>query len=57
MKLVFLRIWFTLLVLIYVLQALTLIFVPLTIILWILGISNNYIDDYVKYTKKIFYQT
>jgi hypothetical protein len=57
MKLVFLRIWFTLLVLVYVLQVLTLIFVPLTIILWILGISNNYIDDYVKYTKKIFYQT
>ena len=51
------RIWFLILAIGYVLQVFSLIIFPITLIAWVLGLSENYIQDYVKYTKRVLYAT
>jgi len=51
------RIWFLILAIGYVLQVLSLIIFPVTLLAWVLGISDNYIQDYISYTKRVLYAT
>jgi hypothetical protein len=51
------RIWFLILAIGYVIQVLSLIIIPISLVVWIIGLSDNYIDDYVKYTKRVLYGT
>ena len=51
------RIWFIILAIGYVIQVLTLIIIPISLFVWIVGLSDNYIGDYVKYTKRVLYGT
>lgn len=51
------RIWFLILAIGYVIQVFSLIIFPITLIAWIFGFSDNYIQDYVKYTKRVLYAT
>jgi hypothetical protein len=49
------RIWFLILAVGYVVQVLSLIIIPITLVAWIIGLTDNYVDDYVKYTKRVLY--
>jgi len=49
------RIWFLILAVGYVLQVFSLIIFPITLIAWIFGLSDNYIQDYINYTKRVLY--
>jgi hypothetical protein len=49
------RIWFLILAVGYILQVFTLIIFPIALIAWVLGLSDNYIQDYIKYTKRVLY--
>lgn len=51
------RIWFLTLAIGYVLQVFSLTIFPITLIAWMLGLSNNYIQDYVRYTKRVLNAT
>ncbi len=51
------RIWFSILAVGYILQVFTLIIFPIALISWMLGLSDNYIQDYIKYTKRVLYAT
>jgi hypothetical protein len=51
------RIWFLILAIGYVIQVLSLIIIPISLVIWIIGLSDNYIHDYVKYTKRVLYGT
>jgi len=51
------RIWFLILAIGYVLQVLSLIIFPIALLAWVLGISDNYIQDYISYTKRVLYAT
>ena len=51
------RIWFLILAVGYVLQVFSLIIFPITLITWIFGLSDNYIQDYINYTKRVLYAT
>jgi len=47
------RVWFSLLILGYVFQVFTLTIFPIAFLAWLLGLSDNYIEDYVNYTKRV----
>jgi hypothetical protein len=51
------RIWFLILAVGYVVQVLSLIIIPISLVAWIIGLTDNYVDDYVKYTKRVLYGT
>jgi len=51
------RIWFLILAFGYVLQVFSLVIFPIALLAWILGVSDNYIQDYIKYTKRVLYAT
>lgn len=51
------RIWLLILVVGYVLQVFSLIIFPITLIAWIFDLSDNYIQDYIAYIKRVFYST
>lgn len=46
------RIYFLFLCVFYIIQGITLIAIPIALLCWVFNISDDYISDYVEYTKK-----